>query len=149
MSKWWEEINLKDMNKKQWELICDRCGLCCLNKLQDEDTDEILYTKVSCKLMDIEKCQCFMYEKRKQLVKGCIKLTYDELKDNAHKWLPETCGYKRLLNNKDLPEWHHLVTGTTNEMHKQKKSAKHFAISEYELDVDEYIDDFIIEDIKI
>ncbi|ABK90257.1 YcgN family cysteine cluster protein [Francisella tularensis subsp. holarctica] len=144
MSKWWQQIDLKDMSSEQWESICDRCGLCCLNKLQDDETDEVYYTRVSCKLLDIGKCQCSMYQKRKQLVPECVNLTYKQLKNHAHKWLPNSCSYKLLFEGKDLPDWHHLNTGSTEEMHKQKKSAKHFAISEYELDVDEYLEDFII-----
>lgn len=29
------------MSSEQWELICDRCGLCCLNKLQNDEIDEV------------------------------------------------------------------------------------------------------------
>ena len=65
MYKWWQETDLKDMSTDQWESICDKCALCCLNKLQDEDSDDIFYTKVSCKLLDVSKCQCTMYKQRK------------------------------------------------------------------------------------
>jgi uncharacterized cysteine cluster protein YcgN (CxxCxxCC family) len=144
MHKWWKEIELKDMDKQQWESVCDRCALCCLNKLQDDESDEVFYTKISCKLLDTGKCQCGSYEKRKQIVPDCINLTYKQLKNHAHKWLPNTCGYKLLLNNQELPDWHHLNTGSTDEMHAQKKSAKHFAISEYEMGENDYLEDFII-----
>lgn len=80
MHKWWQEINLKDMSSEQWESICDRCGLCCLNKLQDDESDEVFYTTVSCKLLDTGKCQCSSYAKRKQIVPDCINLTYKQLK---------------------------------------------------------------------
>ncbi len=145
MQKWWQEIDLKDMSQEQWESICDRCGLCCLNKLQDEDSDDVYYTRVSCKLFDTQKCQCAMYADRKRLVKDCIQLTYKQLTHHAYKWLPETCGYKRLLDGKELPEWHHLNTGSTDKMHELGKSAKAVdPISEYEVGEDEYLDDFII-----
>ncbi|AXA33459.1 YcgN family cysteine cluster protein [Francisella adeliensis] len=145
MHKWWQEIELKDMDSQQWESICDRCGLCCLNKLQDDESDEIFYTRVSCKLLDTGKCQCSMYEKRKQIVPDCINLTYKQLKNHAHKWLPNSCAYKLLLQGDDLPDWHHLNNdGSTEQMHAQKKSAKHFAISEYEMGEEDYLEDFII-----
>ena len=144
MHKWWKEIELKNMDSKQWEYVCDRCGLCCLNKLQDDESNEVFYTKISCKLLDTGKCQCSSYEKRKQIVPDCINLTYKQLKNHAHKWLPNSCAYKLLLEGNDLPSWHHLNTGSTDEMHAQKKSAKHFAISEYEMGENDYLEDFII-----
>jgi uncharacterized cysteine cluster protein YcgN (CxxCxxCC family) len=144
MHKWWQEIELKNMSSEQWESVCDKCGLCCLNKLQDDESDEIFYTKVSCKLLDVSKCQCIMYEKRKEIVPECINLTYKQLRNHAHKWLPNSCSYKLLLNGESLPEWHNLNTGSTDAMHQQKKSVKSFAISEYELGEDDYLEDFII-----
>ncbi|MCL4120609.1 UNVERIFIED_CONTAM: hypothetical protein GTU68_025226 [Idotea baltica] len=133
------------MSSEQWESICDRCGLCCLNKLQDDESDEVFYTTVSCKLLDTGKCQCSSYAKRKQIVPDCINLTYKQLKNHAHKWLPNSCSYKLLYDGNDLPSWHHLNNnGSTEQMHAQKKSAKHFAISEYELGEDDYLEDFII-----
>lgn len=84
-----------------------------------------------------------MYQKRKQLVPMC-KSKLQTTKKSCSQRLPNSCSYKLLFEGKDLPDWHHLNTGSTEEMHKQKKSAKHFSISEYELDVDEYLEDFII-----
>jgi len=145
MHKWWEEIDLKDMNQEQWESVCDRCGLCCLNKLKDQDSDDVFYTRVSCKLLDLEKCQCAMYSERKRIVKDCVQLTYKQLRNHAHKWLPNTCGYKRLFEGDKLPEWHHLNTGSTDQMHELGKTAKSYnPISEYEMGENDYLDDFII-----
>ena len=76
--------------------------------------------------------------------KKANNLTYKQLKNHAHRWLPNSCAYKLLLQGDDLPDWHHLNTGSTDEMHTQKKSAKHFAISEYEMGEDDYLEDFII-----
>ena len=37
----WHLYPLKALNDAEWEALCDGCGLCCLHKLQDDETDEI------------------------------------------------------------------------------------------------------------
>jgi len=32
---------LKDYTREEWEAVCNRCGKCCLVKIQDDETDEI------------------------------------------------------------------------------------------------------------
>lgn len=46
--RYWDTKTLEEMTQEEWESLCDGCGLCCLTKLQDEDTDEIVYTSVVC-----------------------------------------------------------------------------------------------------
>jgi hypothetical protein len=33
------------MTDSEWESLCDGCGKCCLNKLEEEDTDRTFYTE--------------------------------------------------------------------------------------------------------
>ena len=93
--------DLRDYTDEEWENICNRCGKCCLIKLQDEDTDEIYYTDVVCRYMDMETCTCTKYKERCTLVPACLKLTPENL--NKIKWMPRSCAYRALLENRPRP----------------------------------------------
>ena len=54
----WQTVPLAEMDDAQWEALCDGCAKCCLVKLQDEDTDEIVFTDIVCNLLDQENCRC-------------------------------------------------------------------------------------------
>ena len=89
---------LEDYTKEEWEDICDHCGKCCLIKLQDEDSGEIYYTDVICRYFDEEKCLCTVYDRRRELVPECLKLTKDNVKNIA--WMPKTCAYRRIIEKR-------------------------------------------------
>lgn len=89
------------MSDSEWESLCDGCGQCCLNKLIDEDTDEIYFTNVACDQLNIKTCQCSNYERRFELEEDCIKLTRENLVTFA--WLPPTCAYRLIGEGHDLP----------------------------------------------
>lgn len=118
----WKKKTLKDMTKSEWESLCDGCGKCCLNKIEYEDTGEVFNTRVVCELFDIKNCQCSNYAKRKKLVPDCTILTPKKV--SQLDWLPNTCAYKLLDEGKELPEWHHLVSGSKATIHKKRKSLK-------------------------
>ena len=128
MQKFWEIKSLDQMSSEEWESLCDGCGLCCLVKIEDEDGGKVLNTSASCKLLDVENCQCGDYINRFKLASMCTKLTLNNLSQMS--WLPESCAYKRLANNQLLPEWHHLISGDKNSVHEAGVSAKWFALSE-------------------
>lgn len=124
----WQTTSLQDMTPSQWESLCDGCGRCCLNKLRDEDTDEIIWTDVSCRLLDTQTCRCTNYERRQRKVPDCISLTPAILEEVD--WLPPSCAYRLLRDGFDLPDWHPLRTGTSDSVIKAGASASGRCISE-------------------
>ncbi|MGV6807217.1 MAG: YcgN family cysteine cluster protein [bacterium] len=124
----WECKTLSDMNREEWESLCDGCAKCCLVKLEDEDSGEIHYTKVVCKLLDQENCRCTNYAERNKLVPECLWLTpahLDELE-----WLPTTCAYRLLHEGKPLPDWHPLISGNPDSVHEAGISVRGRVLSE-------------------
>ncbi len=105
----WEDKRLEDMTQEEWESLCDGCGRCCLIKLEDEDTGEILSSDVHCRMLDAETCRCTDYANRKRHVPDCIKLNIDNVRTIG--WIPTTCAYRRLAEGKGLSWWHPLVSG--------------------------------------
>lgn len=105
----WDEKTLDEMSPVEWEALCDGCGRCCLVKLEDEDTGEIMTSDVRCRLLDGDTCRCSDYAERKKSVPDCIKLTPRNVKELA--WIPVTCAYRRLAEGKGLAWWHPLVSG--------------------------------------
>ena len=139
-NKFWETKNLIDMNENEWESLCDKCGKCCVIKLEDFDTQEVHYTNVSCKLLCEKSASCKDYENRKSIVPDCIILSPDNLKDL--KWMPETCAYKLLNEGKNLPYWHPLLSGNDKEIVNSGNSVKNRVTNENEIkikDLPDYI----------
>jgi len=130
------------MAPDEWESLCDGCGLCCLVKLEDEDSGLVFNTSVSCRRLDIETCRCTDYENRLADVAMCIQLTLENLPQLD--WLPETCAYKLLYTGKSLPSWHPLISKNKNSVHEAGFSVKWFAQSEEYVHPDQLVD-FVID----
>jgi uncharacterized cysteine cluster protein YcgN (CxxCxxCC family) len=99
--RFWERVPMDRMTPEEWEALCDGCGKCCLNKLEDEDTQDVALTRVACRLLDDQTCRCGQYEIRKTLVPECIRLTPQTMGDVAY-FMPETCAYRLLHEGKPL-----------------------------------------------
>lgn len=112
----WRTKRLEEMSGPEWESLCDGCGRCCLVKLEDEDTGTIHYTDVGCTLLDGGTCRCRDYEARQARVPDCVRLTPEAVR--RIRWLPPTCAYRLLTDGKDLPDWHPLVTGDPDSVHR-------------------------------
>jgi uncharacterized cysteine cluster protein YcgN (CxxCxxCC family) len=72
--RFWE-LPLGELNRPEWEALCDGCGRCCLHKIEDADTGEILDTNIACRLLDTGTAQCSDYRNRKAFVPDCLRLT--------------------------------------------------------------------------
>ncbi|MEY8842794.1 YcgN family cysteine cluster protein, partial [Cribrihabitans sp. XS_ASV171] len=103
--RFWEKKPLKKLSRREWEALCDGCGKCCLNKLEDEETGEVALTRVACRLLDDGSCRCAHYENRHTFVPDCIVLTPDNLDSHAY-WMPRTCAYRLLWEGRELYDWH-------------------------------------------
>ncbi len=127
----WEEKPLNEMTQQEWESLCDGCGKCCLIKLEDEDTGRIHYTDVACKLLDCDTCRCKDYPNRTTHVPDCVILTPQGAKD-LH-WLPSTCAYRLVEQGDPLPDWHHLICGDSDMVHKAGMSVRDRVLEEEEV----------------
>ncbi|MDZ4759510.1 MAG: YcgN family cysteine cluster protein [Alphaproteobacteria bacterium] len=134
----WKTKGLSEMTGEEWESLCDGCAKCCLVKLEDEDTAAVIYTGLHCKLLNAATCLCSDYPNRKTYVPDCIKLTPDSIR--GYDWLPFTCAYRLIDERKDLPDWHHLVCGDREEVHRRGVSAKGKTVSEVDVAEDDAIE---------
>ncbi|MGQ9831937.1 MAG: YcgN family cysteine cluster protein [Thermochromatium sp.] len=107
--RFWETTPLTELTAEQWESLCDGCGKCCLEKFEDEETGNIVYSRVACALLDLKTCRCRHYADRAQLMPDCITLVPQVLA--WPQWLPETCAYRLLAEGRPLPDWHPLISG--------------------------------------
>lgn len=124
----WERKTLREMSRDEWEQLCDSCGKCCVHKLEDEDTGEVLPTNVACRLLDRRTGRCTDYRHRRAYVPECVRLTPEKLEELD--WLPSTCAYLLLHRGQPLPEWHPLVTGDPETVHTAGQSVRGWTVSE-------------------
>ncbi len=119
--EFWKKKPLSKMTKREWELLCDGCGKCCLNKL--EIKGKICFTNTYCRFLDKESCLCKIYEKRFLKVNDCRDINLSAVREKP-RWLPKTCAYILVDEGKDLPPWHPLKTGLASSVHESGASLK-------------------------
>jgi uncharacterized protein len=139
----WKRKSLEKMTDSEWESLCDGCGRCCLNKLEEEATDRTWYTSVGCRLLDGETCGCRDYANRSDKVEDCVRLTPQEVRTIT--WLPPSCAYVLVRDGRDLYWWHHLVSGDRETVHQAGVSVRG-RVAASEADVpDEALEDWIVD----
>ena len=138
----WRRKTLEQMSAKEWESLCDGCGRCCLNKLEDEDTGRTFFTDVACKLLDPESCRCKDYPNRQKKVKDCVRLTPRSVRRIV--WLPPTCAYTLVAQGRDLYWWHPLVSGDPETVHAAGVSVRGRVSATEETVPDEKLEDYIV-----
>ena len=141
--RFWEKVPLTKMNKSEWEALCDGCGKCCLNKLEDAETGEVAFTRIACRLLDDDTCRCVHYDIRHQFVPDCVTLTPENIGTNAY-WMPTTCAYRLLAEGKPLPGWHYLVSGDREAVHAAGISVKGITQSEFDIAEEDW-EDYLFE----
>ena len=141
--RFWETVPLTKMTAPEWEALCDGCGKCCLNKLEYEDTGEVEFTSIACKLLDGSTCRCAKYETRHQSVPECVRLSPKTLPKVAY-WMPRTCAYRLLFQGDQLPDWHPLLTGDPESTHAAGQSVRGWTTPEFDVPEEDW-DQYLIE----
>lgn len=139
----WETRPLSTLSREQWESLCDGCGRCCLHKLEDEDTQELVFTSVACFELELSSARCRHYADRKKRVPDCLHLSPD-MGEQVYHWLPDTCAYRLLWQGKPLPNWHPLVSGRSGSVRESGASVIGLAVSEMFVNEDD-LEDHVIE----
>lgn len=139
--EFWRTLPLHELNSLEWEALCDGCGRCCLHKLQDENSAELVYTGVACQYLDIERCQCKDYSQRLSLAADCIDVR-SALGDGSLTLsnLPASCAYRLRGEDKPLYDWHPLISGDGAQIHSDNISVRGKVLSA------EYVHDDDFED---
>ena len=128
--RFWETKTLAELDRGQWEALCDGCGKCCIHKLEDEETGELYPTTVACRMLDRRSGQCKDYRNRRAFVPDCVRLTTKNVFTTD--WLPSTCAYRLRANGEQLPDWHYLVCGDREAVHRAGESTRGWTVSEDE-----------------
>lgn len=113
----WKTKKLSEFSEEEWEAVCMRCGKCCLFKHTEKK--KIYFTNQMCDGYDFKTGKCSRYATR--LCEDCAKVDLRLLREEPE-LLPETCAYRLLMDGKDLPEYHPLVSGNPASPHKAKQT---------------------------
>lgn len=119
--EFWKKKPLKNLSKAEWELLCDGCGKCCLNKI--DIRGKVCFTNARCRFLNPDNCLCQIYEHRFKKVDDCRDIDLNTVLSEPE-ILPHTCAYRLLSEGKDLPDWHPLITKDASSVHSAGQSLK-------------------------
>ena len=138
----WKHRSLEELTRGEWESLCDGCARCCLNKLEDDETGEIAWTSIRCRMLDEKTCRCSDYGNRSTHVPDCIQLTPENVRTLA--WLPPSCAYRLVAEGRDLYWWHPLVSGDPETVHLAGISIRGRSAAETDVPFDDW-EDYIVD----
>lgn len=131
------------MTHQQWESICDGCAKCCLQQLQDEQTEKLVFTDVACDLLDGKSCRCSDYANRSDRVPTCMTMTKKNVMQCVE-FAPPSCAYRLLAEGKDIPDWHHLNSGQLESVHSSGNSVRGRVRFAREVDF-EHLEEYVVD----
>ena len=140
--KFWQQKTLFEMSREEWESVCDGCAKCCLTQLEDEDTQQLVFTDVACDLLNDNTCLCADYDNRSQRVPSCVTMDAGNLQQAAE-FAPPTCAYRLLLLGEPLPQWHHLVSGDRETIHTKQRSVRGRVVFQKDVDDADFEDHIV------
>ena len=141
--EFWKTKSLFDMTHQEWESICDGCAKCCLQQLQDEQTEQLVFTDVACDLLDEGNCRCTDYQNRSSRVPTCMTMTKTNVEECAE-FAPSSCAYRLLLEGEELPEWHHLRSSDNETIHTRGKSVRGRIRHQRDIDI-RHLEDYVVD----
>ncbi len=145
-AEFWRRYPLDELTRAEWEALCDGCAKCCLIKLEDDETGEVAYTDIACRLLDRDSCRCGNYPLRRQLVAGCVVMGPENV-ERVLSWMPASCAYKLVHEGRELYPWHPLISGDPDSVHAAGASLKGRMVSEFDVDEDDWPDHVIEEEV--
>ena len=78
--------------KGEWETLCNNCGMCCYEKIEDENGIIIIDFNSPCPYLEIENNnRCSVYNDRFKKCPNCLRLSAKHAL--FARWLPPGCGY--------------------------------------------------------
>ena len=98
-----------------------------MHKLEDTETSEVEFTCIKCRYLSQER-RCGVYENRVEFVGDCLNIR--DLDPEYYRWLPESCAYRRVHEQRPLPKWHPLITGSSQLMEEGGYAVGDWAISD-------------------
>jgi len=140
--KFWQQKTLFEMSREEWESVCDGCAKCCLTQLEDEDTQQLVFTDVACDLLNDNTCLCTDYDNRSQRVPSCVTMDAGNLQQAAE-FAPPTCAYRLLLLGEPLPQWHHLMSGDRETIHTKQRSVRGRVVFQKDVDDADFEDHIV------
>ena len=109
---------LEELSDAEWEALCDGCGRCCYRPFISGRGKKrrLHFTRIACNLLDLDSGRCTAYSRRFEKQPDCSRLTPRNV--GKCDWLPETCAYRCLYYKRPLPDWHPLVSDSSDSVQK-------------------------------